>query len=78
MIGTMIMTDRPSSLRSTKSDKRSKAAKTLQRAIRKSEAKERPTVGKPVINDPDRFLSYHPDIVRSHTEYCGSLLMSER
>ena len=32
--------------------KLSRAAKILQRAMRKSEAKEPPTVGKPVINDP--------------------------
>ena len=41
-----------SSRRSAKSDEASKKGKALQRAIRKTVVKERPTLGKPVINDP--------------------------
>jgi hypothetical protein len=41
-----------SSRRSPKSDAARKKAKALQRAIRKTEIREPPTVGKPVIKDP--------------------------
>ena len=44
----------PKRLRSNSqpSDKQAKAGKLLRRAIDKSEAKEPPTVGKPVIEEP--------------------------
>jgi hypothetical protein len=41
-----------SSRRTAKSDGAGKKTKALQRAIRKTEIKEPPTVGKPVITDP--------------------------